>query len=275
MGHDSAIGQKPPITLGEALNEYLQTLKPELRGTHATYVRKYVEHAGEGTLLVSLSSSRIESYAEAQIKVSDPAAGERVAALKAWFQFLKKRNYTDQNYGVHIRVRKAAGRGTGEGRTVVEESNLVEMTRDGYEALQQEFEQLNARTPELVKAITHAREDKDFRENAPLEAAREALAFNEQRRKAVEIALKRAVIVEHVSNDRSTMGSVVTITRLDNSQKYSYRLVGAREANAAEKKISVESPVGKVLLGRRVGEDVSVSVPSGVVQYRIEAITRD
>jgi len=261
--------------LGEALNEYLETLKPELRGTHATYVCKYVEHAGEATALSSLSSSRIESYAEAQIKVSDPAAGERVTALKAWFQFLKKHNYTEQNYGIHIRVRKVAGKRTGEGRKVVEESNLVEMTRDGFEALQQELEQLNARTPELVTAITHAREDKDFRENAPLEAAREALAFNEQRRKAVEIALKRAVIVEHVSNDRSAMGSVVTITRLDNSKKYSYRLVGAREANAAEKRISVESPVGKVLLGRRVGEDVSVSVPAGIVQYRIDAITRD
>ncbi len=275
MGRDSAVGQKPPTTLGDALNEYIEALKPELRGTHAGYVRKYVEHAGEQTTLASLSSSRIESYAEAQIKNSDPAAGERVAALKAWFQFLKKRNYTDQNYGVHIRVRKTAGRGTGEGRTIVEESNLVEMTRDGFEALQREFEQLNARTPELIKAITHAREDKDFRENAPLEAAREALAFNEQRRKAVEIALKRAVIVEHVSNDRSTIGSAVTVTRLDNSRQDTYRLVGAREANAADKKISVESPVGKVLLGKRVGDDVSVNVPSGIIQYRIDAIARD
>jgi len=275
MGHDSAIAKNPPLTLGEALDEYLDSLKPELRITYAHFVRKYVEHAGEQTTLLSLSSSRIESYAEAQIKSSDPAAGERVAALKAWFQFLKKHNYTDQNYGVHIRVRKLAGRGTGEGRTVLADANLVEMTREGFESLQKEFEQLNARTPELVAAITRAREDKDFRENAPLEAAREALAFNEQRRKAVELALKRAVIVGHVSDDRSTMGSVVTVTRLDNSRQYVYRLVGAREANAAEKKISIESPVGKMLLGRRVGDDVAVSVPSGTVQYRIEAIARD
>lgn len=275
MGHDSATEPASAITLGEALTEYINSLKPELRVTHATYVRKYVEHAGDQTTVGSLSSSRIESYAEAQIKASDPAAAERVAALKQWFLFLKKRNYATQNYGIHIRVRKTGSRHSGDSnRTIVDENNTVEMTREGYEAMSRELEELNARTPELVRAITHAREDKDFRENAPLEAAREALAFNEQRRKAIETTLKRALIVEHVSHDRSAVGSVVTVTRLDTGKKDTYRLVGAREANAAEKKISVESPVGKVLLGRCVGDDVSVNVPSGIIQYRIEAIAR-
>ncbi len=277
MSHDSATEQASSITLGEALTEYINSLKPEVRITHSVYVRKYVEHAGEQTYVASLTSARIESYAEAQIKVSDPSAGDRVAALKQWFQFLKKRSYTAQNYGVHIRVRKLPGRASpGASRTITDEDNRVEMTREGHEALSAELAGLRARTPELVAAVAHAREDKDFRENAPLEAAREALAFNEQRVKAIEATLKRAVIVQEApaADDRSAIGSVVTVTRVDTGTQETYRLVGAREANPAEKKISVESPVGKVLLGRRPGDDVSVNVPSGTIQFRIDTIAR-
>jgi transcription elongation factor GreA len=90
--------------------------------------------------------------------------------------------------------------------------------------------------------------------------------------KQLEADLRRAVVVEHTSEDVSAMGSTVTVTRLDNSRQSSFMLVGGREANAAQQKISVESPVGKELLNRRVGEEVEVVVPSGTVQYRIDAI---
>src|SRR5450830_1398066 len=85
-------------TLGEALREYLDSLKPEQRAMQENYVRKYVEHAGEQTPIDALSGSRVESYAEAQIRAADPNAPERVFALKQWFQFLKKKNYTAQNF---------------------------------------------------------------------------------------------------------------------------------------------------------------------------------
>jgi transcription elongation factor GreA len=146
------------------------------------------------------------------------------------------------------------------------------MTAEGLASLQRELDELNARTPDLVKAISVAREDKDFRENAPLDAAREALAFNDQRRKQIEAALKRAVVVERAGDDLSAVGSMVTVTRLDNMKSVTYKLVGAREANAAESKISVESPVGRELLGRRPGDEVTVAVPSGEIQYRIDAV---
>lgn len=277
MSHDSATEQASSVTLAEALTEYINSLKPEIRITHASFVRKYVEHAGEQTYVASLTSARIESYADAQIKASDPSAGDRVAALKQWFLFLKKRSYTAQNYGVHIRVRKLPGRAaSGSSRTITDEDNRIEMTREGHEALTAELAGLKARTSDLVAAVAQAREDKDFRENAPLEAAREALAFNEQRVKAIEATLKRAAIVKEApaADDRSSVGSVVTVTRLDTGKQETYRLVGAREANPAEKKISVESPVGKVLFGRRTGDDVSVTVPSGVIHYRIDAVAR-
>ena len=272
--------QEPPnpppagFSLGQAFAEYLSSLKAADRHRHEGYVRKYIEHMGSDTPVTLLSGARVESYAEQQIRSSDPKAQERVDSLKHWFQFLKKKGYVSANYGVHIRVRRTGGRLTAPAHPQVRaDESPVEMTAEGIEGLQRELDELNSQRTGLVEAVSHAREDKDFRENAPLEAAREALAFADQRRKQVETALKRAVVVQVNSGDVSTVGSVVKVTRLDKPEEREFKLVGQREANAREQKISVESPVGKELLGRRVGEEVSVTVPSGsTIQYRIEAI---
>lgn len=261
------------ITLGEALDEYLGTLTPEAQNSVSPFVRRYVEHAGHDMAVAALTGARVESYAESQIQMSDPAAPKRVAALKAWFQYLKKRSYVEKNYGVHIRLRRAAGRATAAHAVNVAP---IEMTAEGIEHLQGELARLEGDVPDLVKAISLAREDKDFRENAPLEAAREALAFNETRRREINGTLRRAVAVDEAASpdDRSTIGSTVQVTRLDTDRDIEYKLVSAREANAADRRISVESPVGKELLGRRAGDEVTVSIPSGVVQFRVTSVSK-
>ncbi len=261
------------ITLGEALKEYLATLSPEAQNNASPFVRRYVDHAGHDMTVAALTGARVESYAESQIQVSDPAAPQRVAALKAWFVYLKKRSYVEKNYGVHIRLRRSAARATAAHAVNVAP---IEMTPEGITNLQGELSRLEGDVPDLVKAISLAREDKDFRENAPLEAAREALAFNETRRRELNATLRRAVPVDVTSSpdDRSTIGSTVQVTRLDNDRDTEYKLVSAREANAADRKISVESPVGKELLGRRPGDEVTVSIPAGVVQFRVTGVSK-
>lgn len=79
-------------------------------------------------------------------------------------------------------------------------------------------------------------------------------------------------MVQHEAGDISTIGSTVTVTQLGKPDSREFKLVGQREANAKEQKISVDSPVGKELLGRRVGDEVEVTVPSGKIQYRIDGI---
>lgn len=265
----------PAITLEEALDEYLATLSPEDHNDQSSFVRRYVEHAGGDTAVAAVTGARVESFAETSIQNSDPAAPRRVKALKAWFQYLKKRGYAEKNHGVHVRLRRPAARGGRAVRAVVNEEP-IEMTAEGLAALRADLERLEADVPDLVKAISVAREDKDFRENAPLEAAREALAFNETRRREITAILRRAVAAGDAGGDdgRSTIGSTVRVTRLDNGREVAYVLVSAREANAADRKISVESPVGKGLLGRRPGDEVTVSAPSGAVQFRVTAVTR-
>lgn len=275
MADDSPTPIDPQITLGDALRRYMESVKPEIRNAHAPYVRKFVEHHGDQVTVASLTGSRIESYAEFTIKASDPMAQDRVTALKAWFQYLKKQNLTTQNFGVHIRVRRtAASRSTG-GAVRLEEVP-IEMTAEGIDDLKREMELLNEQVPTLVMEIAKAREDKDFRENSPLEAAREALAYNEGRRREVERTLKRAVVVDRKGADESAVGSTVTVTRVDDGKQFAYRLVGAREANANEMKISVDSPVGRGLLGKRPGDEVTVTVNAGntvrTIEYRVDEV---
>ncbi|MCC7362829.1 MAG: transcription elongation factor GreA [Dehalococcoidia bacterium] len=259
-----------PVTLTEALAEYLQTLKPDVRAGCANYLQGFVNEFN-GKRVTDLTGSLVESFAERKIVASDPAAGDRVAALKAWFQYLKKKEYAPVNYGVHIRVRRAAGRAAMSGTRV--EQAPIEMTADGIHSLKSQLDELVSARGELVKAVEVARSDGDLRENAPYHAAREALGFHEQKIKEIETALGRAVVVE-ASDERSTVGSTVRVVNIDTETTHEWMLVGAREANAAEQRISVESPVGKELLGRRPGEEVVVTTPRGSTRFRVESIAR-
>ena len=274
MTDDITTVETVSITLGQSCREFLDTVKPELRISYERYVRRYVVNASGGEHLPTtrLTGSLVESFAEAYIKASDPLAAEQVAALKAYFQFLKKRAYTEQNFGVLIRVRRVAGRPGAATVAQRAEEAPVDMTAEGLEALKTELEEVSGRRTELVGAVALAREDKDFRENSPLEAAREALAFNDQRQKQLETTLKRARVVAFKTDDRAAVGSMVTVTRVEIGAVHTYQLVGAREANAREQKISVESPVGKELVGKRPGDEVLVKAPNGEILFRVDAV---
>ena len=274
MTNESQGATVTPITLGEALSEYLSTLKPAQRHEQETYVRKYVEHADPSMIAANLSGSRVESYAESQIRSADPNAQRRVEALKAWFQFLKKKNYTSANYGINVRVKRTGGR-AGAAAVRIEEAP-IEMTADGIEQLRRELSAIESKVPDLVKAIEVARSDGDLRENAPYHAAREALAFSNDRKQRIETSLKRAVVVDSSGRDEglAALGSLVTVTYVEKERQETYQLVNAREANARERRISVESPVGKVLLGRRVGDEVEVEAPQGTMHYRVDSVSQ-
>ncbi len=273
MSKDGQEPQQQPQTLGEALSLYLDSLKPELRESDTTYVRHFVQYMQADFRFDSLTGSRVESYVEKTVKVTDPRAPARVAALKRWFQFARKKNLTTENFGLHVRVKKVAGRSSQPaGRKVLEEERL-EMTAEGLAEKQRQLEELRARVPDLVQAVATAREDKDFRENAPLDAAREALAYNDGQIKRLEAELKHAVVSERNLGDTSAVGSVVLVRRADTGSASTFKLVSEGEGNAREARISVKSPVGQQLLGRRVGDEVVVDTPSGALHYVIESIS--
>lgn len=151
-------------------------------------------------------------------------------------------------------------------------SDHIPMTEEGYAALNQELDHLiNVRRPEVIQAIAMAREEGDLTENAGYDAAKHDQAMIERRIQELEQQIRRAQIINKSTNSSTVqLGSTVTI-EIDGEAE-TYTIVGAVEAKPAQGRISNESPIGKALLGKRVGESVDIETPTMTINARIVQI---
>jgi transcription elongation factor GreA len=147
------------------------------------------------------------------------------------------------------------------------------VSRDYLEKLRVELDEMvNVRRAEVAQRIHDAKEHGDLTENAEYEDAKNEQAFVEGRIQTLEALIKNATLIdEHHSNDHVQIGSTVKVSGPDGSQTFT--IVGSTEAKPAEGRISNESPVGRALLGRRKGDNVTVQVPAGDLAYKIVSIT--
>ncbi|MBE5937051.1 MAG: transcription elongation factor GreA [Lachnospiraceae bacterium] len=146
------------------------------------------------------------------------------------------------------------------------------LTYEGLKALEEELHELKVvRRKEVAGKIKEAREQGDLSENAEYDAAKEEQAGIEARIEELESILKNAEVVVEEEVDASTIniGCRVIIKDLEDGDEVEYKLVGSTEANSLKGKISNESPVGKALIGRKIGEVVDVESPVGVIKYEI------
>lgn len=149
------------------------------------------------------------------------------------------------------------------------------MTKKGYEKLQDELERLRkVERPANIKAIEEARGHGDLSENAEYHAAKERQGFIEGRIQELQgkIASANVIDTSRLSNEKVVFGATVTLLDMDSEEEKRYTLVGTDEADLKDGKISTISPVGKALLGHRVGDSVTVRVPAGTVDYEIQDI---
>ncbi|MBI5044986.1 MAG: transcription elongation factor GreA [Candidatus Levybacteria bacterium] len=156
------------------------------------------------------------------------------------------------------------------------DSKKIYLTKSGLEDLKKEHEELvKTKRPEVVTRVSDARNQGDLSENAEYVAAREELSFIDGRIDELEELLKQVSLINevHGANAHSAieLGSEVTL-KID-GKKEIYRVVGEWEADPAERKISHESPLGKALLGKKIGESVEVSAPAGKILYTIVSIS--
>ncbi len=149
------------------------------------------------------------------------------------------------------------------------------LTPEGYENLKNELEHLKTKgREEVAKAIAEAREKGDLSENAEYDAAKDAQGYLEMKINEKEKILANARILDKSQLDASsvTILSTVKIKNQKNNKEVSYTLVSESEANLKEKKISVTSPIGKGLLGKKVGEIAQVTTPAGAIDFEIMSI---
>ena len=146
------------------------------------------------------------------------------------------------------------------------------MTRAGYEKLEQELKQLKTvDRPRNVREIEEARAHGDISENAEFHAAKERQSHIEGRIRVVEDRLARAQVIELVGQtaDAVRFGVTVELEDSESGERVSYRILGEDEADVAQGSISVTSPVARALLGKGVGDTVSVRVPKGMREFEI------
>ena len=150
----------------------------------------------------------------------------------------------------------------------------IYVTNEGLEQMKKELEDLiQVKRPEVIKALKEARALGDLSENAEYDAARQEQAQTEARIKELEAMIEHAVIIENVDTNEVSIGTKVTIEYVDDDDTEEYSIVGVKEADPFNNKISNESPIAKAILGKKIGDIVSVDSPNGKYDVKVVAIT--
>ena len=152
-------------------------------------------------------------------------------------------------------------------------SDKVPMLADGHRHLTEEVKRMRLERPEIIDSIEDARAHGDLSENAEYHAAKERQGQVEAMLADAEDRLSRALVIDPttLSGDKVVFGATVTLIDED-KQEIRYQLVGQTEADAKVGRISYNSPLGRALIGRTVGEDVEVTTPAGERYYELTKI---
>jgi len=151
----------------------------------------------------------------------------------------------------------------------------VPITRKGYEALKVELEHLKkVERPKNIKDIEEARSHGDISENAEFEAAKDRQAFIAGRLNDLEYKLALAEIIDPdtMPKDRAVFSSQVVLENIDTGEKVEYQLVGPDESNIEQGLISVSSPLGKAMIGKKPGDEIILQTPGGKRSYELVEI---
>ncbi len=147
----------------------------------------------------------------------------------------------------------------------------IPISIQGFKKLEKELESLKQERPIVIQAIKEAREEGDLKENAGYDAAREKQGMLEARITYIESRLPQFSLVDldTLSGDRVIFGATVLVEDIDSGEQKTFTLLGPDESDYAKGSISISSPVGQALLGKEVGDEVSVDVPKGRVSYEV------
>ena len=147
------------------------------------------------------------------------------------------------------------------------------LTSEGFLELETELNYLkNEERPRIIEAIKEARAQGDLSENADYDAARDEQAKVEARIQDLEYRLEHAKIIEKATGDKVDVGTTVTVQYIEDEDEEEYSIVGSMEADPFENKISNESPIGRAIMNKKVGDIISVESPNGSYDIKIVKI---
>jgi len=152
-------------------------------------------------------------------------------------------------------------------------NNTVYLTKEGYEKLESELDYLiNVRRKEVANQIAEAKAEGDISENAGYDEAKNAQAFLEGRIREVENRIRNAQLIDEMADMPANivaLGRTVVVKEVGTDLEETYAIVGSVEVDPKNGRISNESPMGKALLGKKIGDKVTVKTPGGEIQFKI------
>jgi transcription elongation factor GreA len=261
------------VLLEEAAGLFLAGLAPGDAAIGQQAVHQFVRWFGRRQHLGRVNASEVANYAQ-RMSASDADYQKKLDIVRAFLTQAKKAGWTRQNLAVHLKAKKGKSRLPAGARQ--KPAKAISLTRQGYDAMRKELAALKRQRPQVVEEIRRAAEDKDFRENAPLDAARERLSHLEGRISELEGTLKAATLVEEKveASQKLGLGDSVVLVDLSSGEKLNYTIVSPREVNPARGKVSSASPIGRAVIGREAGDIIEIAAPSGRLRYRVEKIRR-
>ena len=259
-------------SLMEALSQYLAGLKDGKQPGGQQEVNRFIKWCGSDRVADKLTPAEVAEYAEsAGLWGADSA--KKLLPVKSFLTFMRQRGITAVSLAPHL---KAPGAKGGAKRVYVKHTGeQAELSPEGHKKLQSRLELLKDERIKVRGDVQRAMADKDFKENAPLDAAKERQGYIEAGIKELEGILANAVVTSGRGSARGRqimLGRKVTLKDVDSGRLVVYTLVDPRESDPLAGKLSSVSPVGKALLDRVIGEEIHVTVPKGIVRYIIHKV---
>ncbi len=264
------------LSLGEAASRYLAGLAATDKEAAQVEINRFTRWYGWNTAANKLSPPQVAQYADS-LETSVPDAAKKLEPVRNFLAYFKKQGITASNLSVHLKLKKTSAKQVSRA-TAPRPRQQIALTAEGRKEMEAKLEALKAQRPKIVEAVQLARADKDFRENAPLDAAREQHAHVESQIRELDETLKAATVVNNGSSPEASakvaMGSTVTVRDLESGHEMRFTMVSPKEVSPNRGRVSVVSPLGSALKGRQAGDTVEVKAPAGIIHYRIERVER-
>ena len=257
------------VTLNDAIDEFVGGRKngTEVRQSLARFLRWF----GDGRMVTSITPADLEAFSQ-EASAETLGGGERIKAVRDFLQFARKSGIVDANLSQHVKLRRPPKQSRARAaRPGAQAPEVVQLTAEGHAELLRQVDYLKDELARNAKEIQRAAADKDVRENAPLEAAREYQGQLTARLRVTEDTLAKARVLDKNAGDSQEVrhGSTFKLEDVDSGAVLEWTIVDPREADLMARKISTSSPVGEAVLGKRIGDEIEVAAPKGVMRYKL------
>ena len=260
-------------SLGEAATSFLATLptKEGEAGQQAIY--DFVRWYGWERPFAKITPREVADYAS-QLSSLHTSYLKNIEMVRAFLSYARKQGWNKANLAAQIKPKKAKATlpTSSKGRLPPPTS----LTQQGYDNLKAELAELKSRREKVIEDMRRAAADKDFRENAPLDAAKEERGHIEGRIMELEAILKSATIIaeKQKAAPSVSVGNSILLRDEASGEELRYTIVSPREVDPTKGKISSNSPIGKAVIGRSQGDIVEIKAPAGKLRYQLVQIER-